>query len=458
MKKLFTLLSLFTISVSFAQNQLPNIGFENWTTTTIYENPDQWSSSNYAEYATANCQKSTDAQHLSYSALLQTTLVGTDTAFAYVYLGETDQNGPSAGIPYSTSVNQLKGYYKYNLASGDSAMALVIKFSGGSMVSIDMFPITGVQNSWTAFTYSINPAAQDSIFIAFISTNPFVYPSYAVPGSYLMVDNISLAHSVNGPGPALPNFSFENWTPVSYTDPDGWESFNALLTPLGLNNVSSTSDAFAGSLAAQLQTIFIPQFGDTLPGNLYFGDIDQSGQPLAVPFTGTPATLTGQYKYQPAGGDLGYAAMEFYQNGSIIGGNIFAFTTSATYSSFSITTNLSGTPDSAIVVFSSGNNPGSTLKLDNVQFNGGNTGVEEIVPLSFNVYPNPVSDYVFIEFADGIKVMNVEITDMQGRVVLSQQVNSRKTELDVRSLSPGIYMVSLSNAAQKLTKPFSVVR
>jgi len=457
MKKIITLSFIVLTFSAFSQNQLPNIGFESWTTQTLFENPDFWGSSNYAEYPVTNCQKSTDAQHLSYSALLQTTIFGSDTVFAYVYLGMIGGSGPEGGIPYSTACNQLKGSYKYNLVAGDTAAAIVIKFSGGSMVSMDMIPITGTQNTWTAFTFSINPAAQDSIFVGFISSIPDSYPSIAMPGSYLMVDNISLSHSVNGPGPALPNYSFENWSTVSSTNVDGWTSFNTLLAPYGLTAVSSTSDAFAGSLAAQVETI--GAFGDTLPGMLIYGNMDQYGNLDYTPFTGTPTSLTGNYKYSPSGTDDAFVTFEFFQGGSSIGGNMQVFAAGSVYSSFNIPANLSGTPDSAYVIFSSGDNPGSILKLDNVQFTGGNTGVIETEQFTFNIYPNPVSEVLFVQTAVKEDNLFVEIQDMQGRVVLMENFHSTgKAEIDITSLSPGIYMISINNTINEIARPFSVMR
>lgn len=459
MKNIFTLLSILFFTASYSQNQLPNIGFESWTNLTMFENPDYWGSSNYAEFPIANCAISVDAQHLNYSVLLETRLVGTDTAFAYVYQGQVGDTGPEAGIPYSTPCDQLKGYYKYNIATGDTAIAMVMKFSGGAMVSMDLIPIVGVQNSWTAFTLAINPVAQDSIFFGFISSNPFVYPIYATPGSFLMVDNVSFSHSVNGPGPALNNYSFENWTPVSFTDPDGWNSFNQLLLPFGMSTVTSTTDAFSGTLAARLETIELTQFGDTLPGMLFFGELDQYGQPMIVPFTGTPTSITGQYKYLPIGSDVAYLSMQFMNNGSVIGGNMFVLNPSTGYSIFSVTTNLSGTPDSAIVGFSSGDLPGSILILDNVQFVGGNTGIDEMEEFSFSLYPNPVSDRIFIQTSNKENEMEIEILDLQGRIVLTRNShNTEKAEIDIKSLSPGIYMVRLNNNENSSPKPFTVVR
>ena len=48
MKKLLLVFSIFmsVIQFAFTQNALPNPGFEDWTTTGTYENPDGWTTAN----------------------------------------------------------------------------------------------------------------------------------------------------------------------------------------------------------------------------------------------------------------------------------------------------------------------------------------------------------------------------------------------------------------------------
>jgi hypothetical protein len=202
MQKVLLYLSFSLLSLaSFSQGgYLPNSSFENWTTATIYENPDFWQTSNYEGGNNfVNAQKSTDAQHLNYSIMLQNVLVNNDTAFAYTFLG-TANNGPDGGIPYAANVDEVNGYYKGTVGTGDTAFVLIIKFLAGNVASMDMLPIFTSQTGWTPFTFLINSTAQDSIFVGLLSTNPFSIPMHANPAILPLEPDLLYPITVLKPG------------------------------------------------------------------------------------------------------------------------------------------------------------------------------------------------------------------------------------------------------------------
>jgi hypothetical protein len=74
---------------------------------------------------------------------------------------------------------------------------------------------------------------------------------------------------------------------------------------------------------------------------------------------------------------------------------------------------------------------------------------ENSIATGFNAYPNPVSETLNLNFGlANDAVVAVEVVDMLGNVVLSQQIGSKQagmnaTQLNVSQLSAGMYMVNL---------------
>lgn len=458
-KSLFFLAFACTAVITTAQGgYLPNSGFENWSTNTIYENPDLWGSGNMDQGGTfIGATPSTDAQHLTKSVQLTNGVInnGQDTAFAYVYLGALGDSGPESGIPYSSTVDQIKGYYKGTVGTNDTATVLVIKFFSGSMVSMDLGKIYTSQTNWTAFTFNISPVPQDSIFVAVLSTNPFVYPNHASTNTVIKFDNISLNHSSLGAGAALPNNSFETWVPVASMTPDNWTTINDLTAGMGFQMVVPSASAYSGLYAARLETMEI--YSDTVPGMLIYGDLIIGQQPTPWPYDATPATLEGQYKYTPSGIDQATVSFQFFSMGNPIGGNQQALTSATNYTSFSIPTNLSGTPDSLVLAVFSGENPGSVLILDDIQFAGGDVSVNEITKAQFSAYPNPAADFIQISsLPEGNH--HISIFDNSGKLVSMVECNGNRAQLDVRTLAAGFYTIQVNSGGNIATARIAVLK
>ena len=81
---------------------------------------------------------------------------------------------------------------------------------------------------------------------------------------------------------------------------------------------------------------------------------------------------------------------------------------------------------------------------------GINESEEEIV--SVNIYPNPVSEYVNIDFFNiqNLKQNNYQIIDINGQLILSSKIDSSNNRIDVSNLSSGLYFVKIYNAARLL--------
>ncbi|MGE0078710.1 MAG: two-component regulator propeller domain-containing protein [Bacteroidales bacterium] len=154
-------------AIAFGQNAIPNGNFETWNTGT-YSHPANYPYSSNNENAWIfiensvpfNLIKSTDPYHGSYAVQLSTQVVGTDTVFGYFINGQPnsdDFNSWSGGLPYSQQPTGIKGYYKYNVATDDSATILLVFSKKGRNLGSYIYNVGGVHTSYTPFNFTLDP-------------------------------------------------------------------------------------------------------------------------------------------------------------------------------------------------------------------------------------------------------------------------------------------------------------
>lgn len=76
---------------------------------------------------------------------------------------------------------------------------------------------------------------------------------------------------------------------------------------------------------------------------------------------------------------------------------------------------------------------------------------EEESNTTYSVYPNPTKDKLTIASSDFEEIMNVQVMDINGKVMSTEQITSGST-LDVNKLSSGIYFVLISSANKETTQ------
>lgn len=75
------------------------------------------------------------------------------------------------------------------------------------------------------------------------------------------------------------------------------------------------------------------------------------------------------------------------------------------------------------------------------------TSVENIDSFDYRVFPNPANDHLTIS---GLKASgNIEIYDMQGKLLLNQKVNETET-IEISALSPGLYIYRIFEEQTKI--------
>lgn len=75
------------------------------------------------------------------------------------------------------------------------------------------------------------------------------------------------------------------------------------------------------------------------------------------------------------------------------------------------------------------------------------TAVEPISPNKVSVYPNPVADYLTLQGFSSEESVKVQLHRMDGKVVDTQDFSGRTDyQLDMNSLTPGIYLITITSA------------
>jgi len=71
-------------------------------------------------------------------------------------------------------------------------------------------------------------------------------------------------------------------------------------------------------------------------------------------------------------------------------------------------------------------------------------GISENNLLSFDMYPNPVSDMLTVQLPIGTEKAEVSIFDYTGRLVSLKTISSNDATIDIQSISKGIYMIRVA--------------
>tara|TARA_B100000508_G_scaffold137355_1_gene131639 strand:+ start:163180 stop:164568 length:1389 start_codon:yes stop_codon:yes gene_type:complete len=457
-KQLLTLITCATSGMLFGQmGQIANGGFENWTTETIADTLLDWDDSNGEQPGPATVFQSTDAADAMYSAEIGAATFGPndqDTTFGYIYHGSIGSNGPDGGITYADNFDEVQYQFKADLAVDDTLYLLIIRFNSGVPGGLELYPAAfGQVSTWTQGSISVATGTQDELFIGFVMGDPFG-DAAPQPVSKAWIDDVRMFDGGSATTD-LPDPSLENWNTISSENPDDWYTLNELIVQAGLPaNVTKTTDAASGSFAAEMTVLYEPQNQDTIGSIVSLGPINiQNMNPFEpAPYEAMPVELTGSYKYAPSNLDAGAGLLlEFYQGGSVLYIDYQAFTTNATYTSFTLPITLSGTPDSVLMYAFAGENPGSVLHLDDLSFNGGDVGLEEQFSTQTMVYPNPAQENIHLRTDANSEFRLVDIT---GKEIKSGTTESLITTFDVSKLNPGIYLFQLTRDGKIQTIKF----
>lgn len=212
---------LFIAAAFIAKAQIPNNGFESWTTVGSYENPTGvWKTPN------STCTgpfypvtKSTDhfpASVGSYSIRIEnnTALLPAIGGCGIVLTNLTTlMDGPDHSFPISGHPNNFCGWYKFNSVNYDTMMISLQLYQGGISVAYANFMTIFSTSGWNSFNIPISTyTAADSGAIMISAYNADGPPPDYLPNgnSVLYVDNLSLdALITSAPDEVSENISFD---------------------------------------------------------------------------------------------------------------------------------------------------------------------------------------------------------------------------------------------------------
>jgi hypothetical protein len=458
---IFTIFLLLCIRSAQSQS-IPNGDFENWTTHS-WLNPAGFVSSNteaISAGASCNATQITDKKSGSYAIRIETTVMDNDTLMGYGVWGLFNQ-GPTAGVDYTQRPEAITGYYKYNIVSGDKGYIGAWFWKAGSLISINLFPITGSQGTYTKFNYPINFSSSDtpdSVTVGFTSSDPFVRSSRKV-GSWLILD--SLAFSGAGITQQLPNNDFETWTTSTSEEPQNWANVSYQLSASNVTYIEKTTDSQNGTYALKLTSRAALDgegkahfFHYTFSGNDYFNEYNSG-----FPYTLTRDTVVLNYKYIPVKNDSAKLEISFKKDNNFIFERDTMLSASAVYKKvkFPIWSNQS--PDTLqVYIYSSNKNDssglGSVLYIDNIHLKSTEiptniiTKTEEVV----SVFPNPTEQFISIQLQNSnIKTVDLMIYEMSGKLVMQNKV-AVNTPLDISKFTRGIYIYEIKQNSIILAK------
>ncbi len=128
----------------------------------------------------------------------------------------------------------------------------------------------------------------------------------------------------------------------------------------------------------------------------------------------------------------------------------------------SLTVNVKGKKSgTAILTFALKDNGGITdggVDTSKVTFTvtiESSVGFEELNQSGISIYPNPADDFVILKL-NNEKAENIVITDLNGNIVLKQEVSAgtREYKLPIANLSAGVYLVTVSQQGKTNTIRF----
>jgi len=440
MKKLIMLPVILSMMIT-TWAQIPNYGFENWTTHTFLT-PSGWN-------AVGKVTQITPGFSGNYAVRLERDSVNQQMPGAIIY-GNPDDEGFSGGIPFADRPDSLVGYFNYNIEPGDSAWVMIYFKLNGTPVSNDLYYITGDHSSgFVRLAFMVNYLSEltpDSLILGITSTNPNGDTGFG----YLIADELSFTNT----SLLLPNGDFELWNSQTTEEPNNWFTPNFML-PIGSSlPVTKTTDHNFGEYAIRIENILTPN--GWVYGWAFTGPQGETGPLPGFPVTIKDSTLNGYYKFFPQNGDPMVIGVKMFEAGAEVGGGYFVnYSTVTEYTPFTTMINYNngytGTPDSATILllaFAGGQSPlgNSVLYVDDLSFDALINYDPELKPKVPKVYlyPNPAHDYVMFDLGDSQNYpVEIQIYSLLGKLLKSETAVQNRYEMNIRDLNTGVYLVSI---------------
>jgi hypothetical protein len=186
-----------------ATAQVPNGGFENWTTVGTYQDPSQWITFNALTSlggSDPSCQQGTPGAVGNYYATITTRNTTLGLIQGIISVG--DATSGNIGFAYSSRPAALTGQWQYGIQAGDSALVAVqlTKWNSATqsedVIGVGAVEVGGSLTGWNTLNVPINYTSSqnpDTAFIAIASSM-----NSPVDGSFVKVDALAFGGTPAG--------------------------------------------------------------------------------------------------------------------------------------------------------------------------------------------------------------------------------------------------------------------
>ncbi len=80
-------------------------------------------------------------------------------------------------------------------------------------------------------------------------------------------------------------------------------------------------------------------------------------------------------------------------------------------------------------------------------------GIEDSEKLGVSIYPNPAVDIIEISIDDAnIKGLELQVYDVLGKLIIQQAITDQTTQLNIKNLQKGVYILKVGNNTQRFVK------
>jgi hypothetical protein len=226
-------------------------------------------------------------------------------------------------------------------------------------------------------------------------------------------------------------------------NPNAAGRFSFVGWPTGATTTVNTYSTMTGSINTNeyYEVVLTPQAGYTLALNNLAFTVQRSGTGIrsyvvrtsadgftnnlpATTFTSTNLSVVGTNEFF-----WNFDSISTAQNGSNL--NLFGATTTSSVSFRFYAWNSESAS--------------GTFSIDNVTFDGSisgiATGIKSLNAQSFNIYPNPNDGYFTIK--SPVFPAQVNVFDINGKQVISQNISSMETMIDLSKAVNGIYQLNI---------------
>ncbi|MBK6526411.1 MAG: T9SS type A sorting domain-containing protein [Crocinitomicaceae bacterium] len=77
---------------------------------------------------------------------------------------------------------------------------------------------------------------------------------------------------------------------------------------------------------------------------------------------------------------------------------------------------------------------------------------------AIHFYPNPATEFIILDLPDFTASQVIQVMDANGRIVLTQTVNSNKEILNVSQLESGVYFIAITSVESNIISKFTIAR